>query len=188
MEHITLDHHQHAATKKRFKASMMVLLLGSILSSQLEAEINTMQYQERYPQQMAKNAFTHVSYRKSVAALAEKQAMTSVIQGLPGLSNKQKSALIALYTSSQNKLNELRGSMLKLNEKQTTLSPGHHKYQGEMENIVALKASLAKEHKQLKSQFKRQLIQLLTPKQRQQLQSAVQKKHTAAKGIDKSWM
>lgn len=159
----------------------MVLLLSSILSSQLEAQINPPIYQEVRPHSTSN---TH----KATGLKAEQEKMAEVIQGLPGLSNKQKNALVALYVSSQTKLNQLRGSMLNLNQKQSTMTPGHYQYQAQMEDIVALKASLAKEHKQLKLQFKRKLIQLLTPRQRQQLQSAIQKKHANAKGIDKSWM
>lgn len=182
----TLDQVSNQSTrlgKRRIKASVMVLLLSSILSSQLEAQASTSSYQEVTPR-------THAIDRtqKSIALKAEQAKMAAVIQGLPGLSNRQKNALTSLYTSSQAKLNQLRGSMFNLNKKQSSMMPGHYQYQSEMENIVALKSSLAKEHKQLKSQFKRELIRLLTPKQRQQLQSAIQKKHVNAKGIDRSWM
>lgn len=168
--------------KRRFATPLFAFMLASILSSQLEAEVNSPQYQVQYPHTKG------ILDDKNRSVKAQESNMLAVIEGLSGLSGKQKTSLLDLYTSSQNKLKQLRGSMVNLNTKQQTLSPGNHKYQSQMENIVELKSALGKEHSQLKSQFKRQLIQLLTPKQRQQLQLAIQQKNAVAKGIDRSWM
>lgn len=189
MEQIALSHQSQSKTqaspnKRRVTAPVMVLLLTSILSSQLEAQLHPNHNRKHYQPIKANNTLA----AQHMLLKVEQDKMRRVIENLSGLSAKQKKSLVALYITSQTKLNQLQGSMLNLNQKQSTMMPGHYQYQSQMEDIFALKASLAKEHKQLKSHFKRELIQLLTPKQRQQLQSAIQQKQANAKGIDKSWM
>jgi spore germination protein GerM len=97
------------------------------------------------------------------------------------LDQTQKQALIALQLMQQKQLEQLNSSTNQLEHKlqRLALAPSHQEcFQTEIEQVLQLKDQLQIESSQLKKAFKRELIAILSPDQRQTLRTVVQQNKT----------
>jgi hypothetical protein len=98
------------------------------------------------------------------------------------LNQTQKQALIALQLTQQKQLEQLNSGTSQLEHKLQRLtqatSSKQERSQAEIEQVLQLKNQLQIESSQLKKAFKRELIAILSPDQRQTLRTVVQQNKT----------